>query len=262
MTLYEEVVAGPAERHLIFGTTRSGKSCHLDHEMRYIQTARPDAMQLLLDTKPRYRAETERGRFNPRSRQSAAYRYKNWSKGPVIPNSVYCDIWSDHPFRGLWSKPGEIVIMQSGDERDWLRMLTLTMRFTKVHVEGRERRIVADEVLDFYGRTTWSINNKNDAFYLASRSGGERNIGICLGAQRVYGLPILVRNMFSRITLYHLDEEKDMRYLNSNGIPDAASPSGDFMFRQWRKQNGGTVGKPIAAKLEYPESYLSQLAAA
>lgn len=151
--------------------------------------------------------------------------------------------------------------MQSGDEREWLRMLLLAMRFVKVNVEGRERRLIADEVLDFYGRNTWSINQKNDAFFLAARTGGERNVGLCLGAQRVYGLPILVRNMFSRVTLYHLDEEKDMKYLNANGIKDAKSPAGDFVFRQWRKQNGGTVGKPVTGRLNYPDSYLEQLAA-
>lgn len=262
MTKHEDIVAGEGERHIIYGTTRSGKSCHLDHEMRAVQAWRPDAMQLLVDTKPRFRAETVRHKVNPRWRQDAKWMYKHWSKGPVIPNSVYVDIWDDHPFRGLWTRPGEVAIMQSGDEREWQRMLQLSMRFVKVHVAGRERRLIADEVLDFYGRTTWSINQKNDAFYLASRSGGERNIGLCLGAQRVYGLPILVRNMFSRVTLYHLDEEKDMKYLNANGIKDAKSPPGDYIFKQWRKENGGTVGAPITGRLEYPDAYLQQLAAA
>lgn len=262
MTRYKDVVAGPAERHIIYGTTRSGKSCHMDHEMRAVQEWRPEAMQLLLDTKPRFRAETVKMKYNPRGRQKADYLYRHWSKGPVIPNSVAVNIWEDRPFRGLWTRPGEIAIMQSGDEREWLRMLHLAMRFVKVHVEGRERRLLSDEVLDFYGRTTWSINQKNDAFYLASRSGGERNIGICLGAQRVYGLPILVRNMFSRVTLYHLDEEKDMKYLNANGIKDAKSPPGDFIFRQWVKQNGGTVGSPVTGRLKYDDAYLNQLAAA
>jgi len=218
-------------------------------------------MQLLLDTKPRFRAETVRGRL-PRQRAKADYLYRHWQKGPVIPNSVFVDIRAEHPFRGLWTRPGEIAIMQSGDANDWRRMLLLASRFAKVHVDGRERRLVADEVLDFYGRTTWSIKPDQDVFYLASRAGRERNIGLALGAQRVHGLPPLVRNMASRVTLYHLDEDKDMKYLNANGIPDGVSPKGDFAFRQWRKEKGGIMQLNTFGRLEYPESYLEQLVAA
>lgn len=262
MTVYDEIVPEPGERHLIYGTSGSGKSCHVDSEMRYVQYFRPEAMQLLLDTKPRFRAETVRGKYNFRRRQDAGYLYRHWQKGPVIPNSVYVDIYAEHPFRGLWTRPGEIAIMQSGDANDWRRMLLLASRFAKVHVDGRERRLVADEVLDFYGRTTWSIKPDQDVFYLAARTGRERNIGIALGAQRVHGLPPLVRNMASRVTLYHLDEDKDMRYLNANGIPDGVSPRGNFAFRQWKKERGGTMALNTFGVLEYPESYLEQLVAA
>jgi hypothetical protein len=262
MTEFSDLIPGPGERNVIYGTTGSGKSCHVDWEMRSIQATRPDAMQALIDSKPRFRAETERGKYNPKARKSAAWRYRNWTSGPVIPNSVLVDIWDDHPFRGLWSRPGEIAIMQSGDSAEWDRILKLLMKFVKANVGDRERRIVADEVLDFYGRTTWSINAKNDVFYLASRAGRERLVGLSLGAQRVHGLPIMVRNMASRVTLYHLDEEKDMKYLASNGIQDVKSPSGDFIFRQWTKQKGGTMGNPLTGRLNLPDSYLEQLSAA
>jgi hypothetical protein len=69
--------------------------------------------------------------------------------------------------------------------------------------------------------------------------------------------------MASRVTLYCLDEDKDTRYLATNGIPDAVSPSAQFAFHQWRKNPGGRFdAKPIHARLEYPDSYLSQLSAA
>ncbi len=141
-------------------------------------------------------------------------------------------------------------------------MLQLLMFFVKAQIGTRERHITVDEVLDFYGRSTWSIDSKNDVFYLAARSGGERNIGESLGSQRVFGLPILVRNMFSRVTLFHLTEDKDMKYLNQNGIPDAESPEGNYIYRQWVKEPGGTVSQPFTGTLDLPDSYLSQLAAA
>lgn len=141
-------------------------------------------------------------------------------------------------------------------------MLALCMAFTRAHIGDRERHIHADEVLDFYGRNTWGISSKNDVFYLAARSGGERNIGESLGSQRVHGLPILVRNMFSRVTLFNLTEENDCRYLAANGIPDATCPNVNYAFRQWVKQPGGKVSAPTLHMLDLPGSYLSQLAAA
>jgi len=145
---------------------------------------------------------------------------------------------------------------------DWQRMLELLMAFVRAQTGERERHITADEVLDFYGRNTHSIMNRNDVFYLAARSGGERNIGETLGSQRVFGLPILIRNMFSRNTLYHLTEAKDVKYLAQNGIQGAEPPEGNYIFKQWVKQPGGTVAGPVTGRLDLPESYLSQLAAA
>jgi len=169
---------------------------------------------------------------------------------------------ADHPFRGLWDRPGEIAIMQSGDAQDWRRMLELAMAFVRAQVAERERHMTADEAMDFYGRTTWSIHNKNDVFYLAARSGGERNIGETLGWQRVKGAPILIRNMFSRNTLFNLTEAGDVKYLAQNGIADAQAPEGNYIFHQWTRQPGGGISPMSRHTLDLPESYLSQLAAA
>jgi hypothetical protein len=220
-------------------------------------------MQVLCDTKPRFRAETERiPGGHPKWRRDASWRYSNWRKGPTLPNSVRVDLYSDHPFRGLWTRPGEIAIMQGGESRDWARMLSLLMAFTRAQMGDRERHVTADEVLDFYGRNTWSIRSKDDVFYLIARAGRERNIGETLGSQRVKGMPILVRNMMSRTSLFHLDEESDMAYLRSNGIDEAQSPEGNWIFRQWRKQGDGTISPGTTHTLQLPDSYLSQLAAA
>lgn len=116
--------------------------------MRHVQFARPNAMQILVDSKPRFRAESERGPFR-RGRRKAAYRYESWSKGPVVPNSVVVDLWDDQPFRHLFDRPGEVVILQSGEARDWKRMLELLDAFVKANLKGRERRVIVDECLDF-----------------------------------------------------------------------------------------------------------------
>lgn len=114
-------------------------------------------------------------------------------------------------------------------------------------------------MLGFYQRNSWSIDPKNDVIYRAARTGGERNVGIDLGAQRIRGMPPLVLHMLSRLTLFHLRTDNDMAYLQDIGIRDAESPEGNYIFRQYAIEPGGTVSKPVTGKLALPESYLRQL---
>jgi hypothetical protein len=136
------------------------------------------------------------------------------------------------------------------------------MAFVKAQWKNRERRIIFDETLDFYARNGYSIDGKNDALYLAARAGGERGIGSEFGAHRVYGIPHLVLMQLSRVNLFHLVSDGDMRHLHQTvGIKDAESPNGDFIFRQWTKRPGGTLSEPVTARATYPKSYLAQLSA-
>jgi hypothetical protein len=258
------LIPAPGERVATFGRSRAGKSSLMDWEIREIQRTRPTCMQLLVDTKPRFRAEKTRGPVGYKNRRDASKLYEHWAKGPVVPNSVVVPIWDEHPFRGLWNSnnPGEVAIMQSGDAGDWKRMLQLLTAFTNAHIRDRERRIVIDETLDFYQRNTWGIDGKNDPIYRTARAGGERSIGLELGAHRVHGLPPLVLNMLSCVNLFHLSDDSDLIHLRrSVGIKDAESPKGNFVFRQWRVKPGGELSEPFTGRVTYPQSYLDQLSA-
>lgn len=252
------------ERVATFGGSRTGKSALQEWEARTIQHLRPSCAQLILDSKPRYRAEQKRHPWFPKQRVSAHKLYQDWAAGPVVPNSVTTDIWADHPFRGLWQKdkPGEIVILQGETRQDHIRMLQLAMSFVKAQWKNRERRLIFDETLDFYARNGYSIDGRNDALYLAARAGGERGIGTEFGAHRVYGIPHLILMQLSRVNLFHLVSDSDMRHLQQTvGIKDAQSPHGDFVFRQWEKKPGGTLSEPFTGRATYPQSYLDQLSA-
>ena len=256
-----ELCPGVGERHLIAGTTGSGKSAFQEWETLTIAQERPHAMQLLIDSKPRYRAETERMPYNYKGRRSAAWRYDAWGKSPVFPNSVVADLNSPHPFRGMWQRPGEVVILQSGESQDWRRILILLSAFVRAQIKERERRIVVDEILDFYGRNTFSVDNKHDVFYRTARAGRERGVGMSMGAQRLRGLPPLIIAMLSRLTVFHLAIDSDMKYLRELGITDDNSPQGNFVFRHYHKEPGGTVSPALVGRCSYPQSYLDQLAA-
>lgn len=261
------LIPEPGERVATFGGSRTGKSSLQDWEARTIQEVRPACAQLILDSKPRYRAETIRHPWFPKQRRDAKKLYQDWAAGPTVPNSVHVDIWDDHPFRGLWQldnedRRGEIAIMQGETRADHIRMLALAMAFVKVQWKQRERRMIFDETLDFYARNGYSIDGKNDALYLAARAGGERGIGTEFGAHRVFGIPYLILMQLSRVNLFHLVSDADMRHLRTNvGIKDAESPHGNYIFRQWVKQPGGTLSEPFTGRATYPQSYLDQLSA-
>jgi len=255
----DNLIPDPGEREIILGRSRSGKSTLVDCVLGTLRLLRPDAMIIIVDTKPRFRAETMRG-LTPKSRKDASGLYQTWSKGPVVPFSVVMDLRSERPFQGLFEKPSEIAIMQSDDASDWRHMLVLIDAFVRAQVKGRERIVFIDEALDFYQRNTWGITPTNDPIYRTARAGGERAITLMLGAHRVHGLPPLILNMASRIVLFHLADDSDMKHLRTSvGIKDAVSPDGNYIFKQWCIEPGGAISKPYQGKLVLPDAYLRQL---
>jgi hypothetical protein len=260
----DEFVPGPGERTLMYGGTRVGKSSHMDWIIRRIQEVRPSCMTLVADTKPRFRCENIQNPRFPASRLNAQEKhvYDSWTAGPVVPNSVRVDLTSPHPFRGLWDMrdhPGEIAIMQSDELSDWRLMNALMHEFVSRQTGGRERLLVVDEGLDFYQRNTLGIDSRKDVILRTARAGGERNIGLLLGAHRPHGIPPLLNTLSSRVVLYHLRYDADMRYLWDMGIRDDKSPDGNYIFRQYVIEPGGRVSEPVTARFTYPEWYLAQL---
>jgi hypothetical protein len=261
-----DYVQEPGERHIVYGGTRTGKSSKMDWDIRAIQSWRPSCMILVADTKPRFRAENL---LNPRlstARLNAAKEgtYDSWTAGPVLPNSVRVELSSPHPFRGLWDMkkhPAEVAIMQSDALADWKTMNALMHEFVSKQVTGRERLLVVDEALDFYQRNTLGIDARRDVILRTARAGGERNIGLLLGAHRPHGIPPLLNTLSSRVSLFHLRYDQDMRYLWDMGIRDEHSPNGNYIFQQYTIEPGGNVSDASIARYQYPDWYLAQLSA-
>src|SRR5258708_32103996 len=67
-----ELIPKPGERVLTAGRSRSGKSSLMDWTTREIQRSRPTCMQILIDTKPRFRAEKIPGPVSYRNRRHAS----------------------------------------------------------------------------------------------------------------------------------------------------------------------------------------------
>jgi hypothetical protein len=267
MTTMADLVPRRAERTIVYGGTRAGKSSYCDWAVRHVLEERPTAMPLLFDSKPRFRAETIAYGPGLRLRKNAAKLYESWEAGPTFPNSVVfpADAWeerwaSDDPFKGFYRNPGELVVLQSGSSvaRPW--MLRLGRKFVDMNPKRRERLLWVNEGLDFYQRNSYGVDARNDVILDAARAGGERGIGLLFESHRPKGIPPLLNTLSSRIVLFHLRFQGDMKYMYDMGIPeDEEMPDDDYAFKHFTVRPGGKISPAVLVRLKYPQWYLDQL---
>jgi hypothetical protein len=186
MTSLSEIAPQKAERALIIGGTRSGKSTLMDHFMRHIVAERPNVQILLLDSKPRFRAEMER--YGPQNRMAreTTKRYQDWESGPVIPGSVRVDIHRDKPLERFWGEDDKcrVAIAQTELATERGRLLEIADDWYRIRARKSDRVLAVDELLDFYHRNTISVHSSRDVPLKVVRAGGERGFGALYGAQR------------------------------------------------------------------------------
>jgi energy-coupling factor transporter ATP-binding protein EcfA2 len=186
MATLAELAPQKGKRALIIGGTRSGKSTLMDHFMRHAVETRPNCQILLLDTKPRFRAEVERCGPQNRIVRDAKKHYVDWEPGPTIPGSYRVDIHSTEPLQRYWRNddPCRVAIAQTEEDSERPRLLEIANNWYKLRAKSADRILAVDELLDFYHRNSLSVNPRNDAPLKVSRAGGERGFGALYGAQR------------------------------------------------------------------------------
>jgi hypothetical protein len=259
------------ERALILGGSRSGKSVLLDHLRENIVIQRPSVQQLMLDSKPRFRAELER--FGPGGKliKDADKHYKDWEKGPIVPGSYRLDITSGD-LKPFWNKkdPCRCVIIQTDDSAQRGRLLEISNTWFEKRSRYADRVLVVDELLDFYHGNGVCISRHNVPLKV-NRAGGERGFSGIYGAQRPKGIPIQITEELSWLYLFHLRFESDMKYLYENGVPTNITPPTDlcendpcscgmrYVFRVIKINPGGNASDHGLYRLTPSPAYLSQL---
>lgn len=263
---FEDIAPKKAERALILGGTRSGKSCLEDMIMRHSIKERPQIRILLLDTKPRFRTELER--FGPGNRffRSTESDYADWEAGPVIPGSIRVNLESDIPLKNFWKSDDKcrVAVLQTEDPALRPKLLEIADKhFFQPHVKGADRMLVCDELLDLYHRNSLSLSYKYDTPLKVVRAGGERGFSGLYGAQRPKGIPPQITDELSILYLFYLRYEDDVKYLWQMGIPRDVTPpreeEGDYAFKVIRIRPGGRVQYQGAYRLKMPDWYMSQL---
>jgi hypothetical protein len=203
----------------------------------------PNPRVLIIDSKPRYRAEW---RLNG---TQASPNYKKWRRGTAIPGSVKLPFYN--PKRDLaqvWRLGFTCAIAQTGDAAmlPWLR--AYVNAFYDTSDDKYSQLVDVDECADFFGSA--GIAKQGDALLKVVRSGRERNVSFTGAAQRPRGLPQSFLTELSEVFLFALANVKDLDHLSDMGLPgDIILPNEDHVFYHFRRdgRQGGLF------KLELPE---------
>lgn len=191
-----------------------------------------DARRLILDSKPRYRAQWEVGG------RSAAHRYRHWDHGRVIKNSVVVDTPND--LKLAWSTGYRTAIVQGQGARDIPRLVYAASLFLEDSRAKRPQLLHVNETLDFF-HGNGAPRGSNDVLIRAPRAGRERGTASLYEAQRTRGIPASIMEEMNRCYRFALDYEADAKRLGEFGMPPHAPPihdpeqSREFEFCYWTK---------------------------
>lgn len=232
------------ERGFVVGGTDTGKSTladflGADFVHRY---ADKKARRLILDSKPRYRAQwTVQG-------VSAARRYKNWDHGAPIAGSVVVDNPDDLEL--AWKTGATTVIVQRlGAKRiDIARMVRATELFMLSSRARRPQLLQVDETLDFFHGNGAPIGN-SDALVEAARAGRERGTAALYCSQRTKGMPAQLMEEMSRLYAFRIDYKADAKRLQEMGAPPIPLPTKTRQFMYWWKGDYDRVWGPYTLDL-------------
>jgi hypothetical protein len=239
----EQISLRKAERGFLVGGTGTGKSTLADllgaeFVRRYY---RQGGRRLILDSKPRYRAEkTFQG-------LSAKNRYKKWDHGQSIPGSVVIDDPRD--LKGAWDVTGcRTVIVQGESSADVPRLTYAAHLFLGDSKAGRPQLLQVDESMDFF-HGNGLPKGGNDALIRAARAGRERGTAALYCSQRTRGIPPNLMEELERLYCFRLDYKADAKRLQEMGAPEFPLPSEPYVFMYWYKGSYNKTFGPYRLEL-------------
>lgn len=226
-----------ASRAFLVGMTGTGKSTLgevlMNEYKRAYSSSKRIARTLIVDTKPRWRAEKEINGIPT----SITRRYSKWGYGSgIIPKSFALSGASDsigHELDQVWRLGGEVAIAHAETEDEWPYVSEVATRFYERYGADTPRLIFVDELADFF-----KFRSLGDIFQRISRNGRERNVALIAGSQRPRKVPLEIMTEMTRLYMFKLDFREDIQRILQFGIPeDVVMPDG-FNFYMYDRKLG------------------------
>lgn len=217
------------ERALVVGGVGSGKSTLMDMLGSDFVDRYQNGRRLILDSKPRYRAQWQANGV------TAKRRYKSWSHGQYIPGSYVAD--TPEEMELAFKLGARTVIVQCEAEREIGRLTACARRFLEGSRANRPQLLQVDETLDFY-HANGSPKGGDDAVTRTARAGRERGTGFLGGTQRTHGLAATLMAEVNRLYGFRMDYKADNKRLLEMGAPPEMLnlPEREHIFMYWTKQ--------------------------
>jgi len=243
---FDQISMRERERALLLGGTGSGKTTLETLLLSDFYTRYKTARILILDSKPRYRADFLVTGI------SAKRRYRHWtpvSKGgdPALPGSVVIDSPNDLDL--AW-RQSRIVIAQCDHAAERWRLVECAEKFYNSARHTRPQLLCVDETADFFHINGSPIAGSTDALVRIARSGRERGTAALYCSQRARSLPSSIIEEMSQLYLFVLDGVADLKRCYEMGAPtELQPPPREHEFYLWTKRERRKVFGPFTIDL-------------
>lgn len=213
-----DIALKAGERGTIIGETRTGKSTLAEQLIAQYRLDYPRGRVVILDSKPRFRAERELSGIPTRVSQ----RYRKWDWGETIPSSVVIPLvdWRGE-IKHAWSLKYQCVICQIEQRRDIWKLNECVKAAYEDRTPGRPLLIYADELNNFF-RTEG--RRASDGIIMVITSGGERSVGFLGAAQRPRNISVEAIESLTKLYWFKSPFVEDVKHLKSMGVPSTAKP--------------------------------------
>lgn len=227
-----------SDRAILIGASGTGKSTLASDLLTRFRQDYPSARMLVLDTKPRWRADRM-----PDGRTTRRL-YRDFVKGDRIPGSMMVSDPRDWAL--AWHKdtnPSQTVIAQrlhGPDRINLLFQLWCAERFFRMQTVHRPGLVYFDEGMDFFS-VSGGARGASDIVQRCFRAGRERELTSVIGVQRPKGINAQCLTETSYCALFRINFADDVKRLHDMGWPPnvpAPSYEQEYMFRLWRARNG------------------------
>jgi len=234
--IWERISLRRDDRALLIGGTRSGKSTLGDYLGQAFVTKYRSlgARRMINDTKPRFRAE-----WLPNG-TTAKRRYKNWSHGQYVPDSVL--VSSPGQLKQAWQTDHRTVIVQAEFGAEIPMQVACLTQFLRESQHKRPQLAHIDEALDFFFAN--GSPKYTDTVIRLPRAGAERGTASLFCSQRTKGFSPAMLELMNVLYAFRLDFESDAQRFQEFGCPLFALPEEDHEFAVWSKADRRHVYGP------------------
>lgn len=235
------------ERGLILGMTREGKSTFAEVNINYWYETIPNADILILDSKPRFRAQWQL------SGLPAKPLYREWDYGTYIPHSVVLPLRDPlSEIQMAWSLKYRVIIAQIPKRSDIPKLdEAIHAAYTKRR-KGRKLFIYVDELNNFFKIGVAGVRAGN-GIIMAITSGGEKSTAFLGAAQRPRNISVEALESMTKLYWFYTPFEEDNKHLRSmdlpmNAVPPASRSYACYFFDRLSKKQGLIRVKPVSVK--------------